>query len=221
LFFIGLVSLAFSQLVQNESNSATPEDRIELISNKISELKKRLSDVHIDQSGSQFDLTKRSATGNLRQLSNSGDKRLDIESLSKKLDQTNNQWISRRNEIQNVTSSVQERLEESEIIFSDLKENFASRLEEASPALEVLQESLLRVETEVDAVVSLSQKSLSDAIESYTAIQSDSNLLLSDAVPNISNILDDKPALRISSSGVRSKVASSDKTVPLDLSSRV
>ena len=220
LFFIGLVSLAFSQLVQNESNSATPEDRIESISNKISELKKRLSDVRIDQSGSQFDLTKRSATGNLRQLSNSADKRPEIESLSKKLDKTNNQWMNRRNEIQNVTSSVQERLEESEIIFSDLKENFASRLDEASPALEVLQESLLRIETEVDAVVSLSQKSLSDAIEAYSALQSDSNVLLSDAVPNISNILDDKPALGISSSRVRSKVVSSDKAVPLDLSSR-
>jgi len=111
LFFIGLVSLAFSQLVQNESNSATPEDRIESISNKISELKKRLSDVRIDQSGSQFDLTKRSATGNLRQLSNSADKRPEIESLSKKLVKTDKQWRNRRNEIQNATATGQERLE--------------------------------------------------------------------------------------------------------------
>ena len=40
LFFIGLASLAFSQLVQNDSESVSPNERIELISNKITDLNK-------------------------------------------------------------------------------------------------------------------------------------------------------------------------------------
>ena len=56
LFFIGVVSLAFSQLVQDEkSQSLSPEDQIDLISGKIATLKDRLNEVSKDQSGSQFD----------------------------------------------------------------------------------------------------------------------------------------------------------------------
>ena len=186
LFFIGLASLAFSQLVQNDSESVSPNERIELISNKITDLNKRLDDITKSQTGSQFDLTKRSATGNLRQLLVSSDKnKPQIDILEQKLENTNNQWQSRSDEIDQISTSVRERLQESKIIFTDIKENFASRLEEASPALEVLQESLNRVETEVDAVASLSQKALADAIEAYIGLRQIPNALLSDAVPSL------------------------------------
>ena len=94
MFFIGVVSLAFSQLVQDEkSQSLSPEDKIDLISGKIATLKDRLNEVSKDQSGYRFDLTKRSATGNLRQLLSTAD-RSDEEILfiQRKLLNTNEQW---------------------------------------------------------------------------------------------------------------------------------
>ena len=222
LFFIGLASLAFSQLVQNDSESVSPNERIELISNKITDLNKRLDDITKSQTGSQFDLTKRSATGNLRQLLVSSDKnKPQIDILEQKLQNTNNQWQSRSDEIDQISTSVRERLQESKIIFTDIKENFASRLEEASPALEVLQESLNRVETEVDAVASLSQKALADAIEAYIGLQSDTNALLSDAVPSLPKATNvENKSFSSSPSTVRSKVNTADKEVPLNLSNR-
>ncbi|MDA8824140.1 hypothetical protein N9N41_06540 [Opitutales bacterium] len=119
LFFIGVVSLAFSQLVQDEkSPSLSPEDQIDLISGKIATLKDRLSKVYKDQSGSQFDLTKRSASGNVRQLISTGDSGDEaILSIQKKLTDTNEQWQIRSDEIKEVSSTVESRLNESEIIF--------------------------------------------------------------------------------------------------------
>ena len=225
LFFIGVVSLAFSQLVQDEkSQSLSPEDQIDLISGKIATLKDRLNEVSKDQSGSRFDLTKRSATGNLRQLLSSGD-RSDEEILfiQRKLLNTNEQWESRSKEIKQVSLTVEERLKESEIIFQDLKDNFASRLDEAVPALNVLEENLKRTETEMDAVAILSQKALSDSIESYLSLQSESNNLLSKALPSVPPVQpkNNLNSLRTnSSSPIVSKVSSSGKELPLDLSSR-
>ena len=222
LFFIGVVSLAFSQLVQDEkSQSLSPEDQIDLISGKIATLKERLSKVYKDQSGSQFDLTKRSASGNVRQLISTGDSGDEaILSIQKKLTDTNEQWQLRSDEIKEVSSTVESRLNESEIIFQDLKDNFASSLEEATPALNVLEENLKRTEAEMDAITILSQKALSDAIESYLALQSASNNLLSTAVPSVPPNKNGNLRSTTSSSPISSKVSSVDQELPLNLSSR-
>ena len=222
LFFIGVVSLAFSQLVQDEkSQSLSPEDQIDLISGKIATLKDRLKKVNKDQSGSQFDLTKRSATGNVRQLISTGDSGDEaILSIQRKLTDTNEQWQSRSDEIKEVSTAVEERLKESEIIFQDLKDNFASRLEEAVPALNVLEENLKRTEAEMDAVTILSQKALSDSIESYLALQSTSNNLLSTAVPSVPANRNGNLRRKTASSPISSKVSSVDQELPLNLSSR-
>ena len=222
LFFIGVVSLAFSQLVQDEkSQSLSPEDQIDLISGKIATLKDRLKKVNKDQSGSQFDLTKRSATGNVRQLISTGDSGDEaILSIQRKLTDTNEQWQSRSDEIKEVSTAVEERLKESEIIFQDLKDNFASRLEEAVPALNVLEENLKRTEAEMDAVTILSQKALSDSIESYLALQSTSNNMLSTAVPSVPANRNGNLRRKTASSPISSKVSSVDQELPLNLSSR-
>jgi chromosome segregation ATPase len=225
LFFIGVVSLAFSQLVQDEkSQSLSPEDQIDLISRKIVTLKDRLNQISKDQSGSQFDLTKRSATGNLRQLLSTGDKSdEEILSIQRRLLNTNEQWESRSKEIKQVSLTVEERINESEIIFQDLKDNFASRLDEAVPALNALEENLKRTETEMDAVAILSQKALSDSIESYLSLQSESNNLLSKALPLVpaAQPKNNLNSLRTnSSSPIVSKVSSSTTGAPMNLSSR-
>jgi chromosome segregation ATPase len=187
LFFLGIASLAFSQLVQETTvESLPPDQQVQFIGSKLKDLNSRLQNIDNIQSGEQFELKKRSATGNLNQLvsaygSNDGKTR----AIQKKLDSANQNWQTRSKEINQGISSVKSRLSEANLIFSDLKENFAGRLEEASPTLTVLQENLVRTESEVDALGSLSNNALTEAMREYSSVQAESNHLAIQAVPEV------------------------------------
>ena len=186
LFFLGIASLAFSQLVQETKvESLPPDQQVQFIESKLKDLGKRLNAVQQDQSRDQFGSIRRSATGDLNQLvSVYGNNNPKAVSIRKKLDAAASTWNVRAEEIDQGVGSVDGRLNEANLIFEDLKENFAGRLDQAVPALTVLQENLIRTETEVDALRSLSQNAISDATKSYSSIQTESNLLASQAVPS-------------------------------------
>ena len=186
LFFLGIASLAFSQLVQETKvESLPPDQQVQFIESKLKDLGKRLNAVQQDQGRDQFGSIRRSATGDLNQLvSVYGNNNPKAVSIRKKLDAAASTWNVRAEEIDQGVGSVDGRLNEANLIFEDLKENFAGRLDQAVPALTVLQENLIRTETEVDALRSLSQNAISDATKSYSSIQTESNLLASQAVPS-------------------------------------
>ena len=213
LFFLGIASLAFSQLVQDAASEFLPPDQqVQFIGSKLKDLNSRLQNIDNIQGGEQFELKKRSATGNLNQLisiygSNDG-KSLSIQN---KLDNANKNWQIRSKEITQGISSVKSRLSEANLIFSDLTENFAGRLEEASPALNVLQENLVRTETEIDALDSLSNNALSEAVREYSSVQTESNQLAIQAVPEIPSTISTKvqysPKARQVANVIKSKEA--------------
>ena len=101
------------------------------------------------------------------------------------MDKANENWQIRSKEIGQGVSSVTRRLSEANLIFSDLKENFAGRLNEAVPALNVLQENLIRAETEIDALSSLSNNALTEAVRSFSSLQAESTQLAIRAVPDV------------------------------------
>ena len=221
LFFLGIASLAFSQLVQETANDSLPPDQqVQFIKSKLNDLNKRLNEVQQDQSKDQFGPNRRSATGDLKQLASVyGNNDTKTISIGEKLDIAASTWKTRSDEIAQGVSSVDGRLIEAKLIFEDLKENFAGRLDEAAPALTVLQENLSRAETEVDALRSLSQNAISDAIRSYSSIQKESNLLAAKAVPSV-------PSSNVATAGYSPKAKqvanaiNAKEAVPLGLSDR-
>ncbi|MEJ6522833.1 MAG: hypothetical protein QNL65_01545, partial [Opitutales bacterium] len=69
LFFLGIASLAFSQLVQETKvESLPPDQQVQFIESKLKDLGKRLNAVQQDQGRDQFGSIRRSATGDLNQL---------------------------------------------------------------------------------------------------------------------------------------------------------
>ena len=127
MFFVGIVSLAFSQLVQDaETESIPPDQQVQFIDAKLKDLNNRLVKVKQSQSGSPFQSKKNSAIGNLNQLiSVNGKNDANSLSIQTKLDNANQNWQNRSQEIGQGVSSVDERLNEASMIFDDLQENFA------------------------------------------------------------------------------------------------
>ena len=186
LFFLGLASLAFSQLVQDTKiESLPPDQQIQFIDSKLEDLGKRIELVVNNQNNAPFALKKRSAIGNLNQLlSVYGENDPSTRSIQDNLNAANIRWDARSVEINQGVSSIQGRLKEANLIFEDLKDNFAGRLDEASPTLNVLQQNLIRAESEVNALSGLSENALSEAMNSYSVIQIESNELVVKAVPS-------------------------------------
>ena len=153
-FFLGIASLAFSQLVQEaETESLPPDQQAQFIESKLGLLDERLKEVKKEQGSNQFSANRSSANGDLKQLVSAyGANDSKSISIRNQLDVADRNWKVRSEEIAQGISSVDSRLNEATLIFDDLKENFAGRLEEAAPALRVLQENLMRTETEVDAL---------------------------------------------------------------------
>ena len=187
LFFLGIASLAFSQLVQEaEIESLPPDQQVQFIESKLKDLNSRVKVVQNGQGGDSFALKRQSSIGNLEQLisvyGKNDSNALSIQEMINQADQT---WKSRSNEINQGASSVVSRLNEANLILDDLSENFAGRLDEAAPALNVLRENLARTETEVEALSKLSKNAISDATNAFSIIQTESNRLAVKAVPTI------------------------------------
>ena len=122
LFFLGIASLAFSQLVQEaEIESLPPDQQVQFIESKLKDLKSRLKVVENSQSGDQFLLKRQSAIGNLQQLiSVYGEKDSNALSIQGMIEQADQTWESRSGEIDKGVSSVDSRLSEASLILNDL-----------------------------------------------------------------------------------------------------
>ncbi|MBT3667345.1 MAG: hypothetical protein HN548_07680, partial [Opitutae bacterium] len=221
LCFLGIASLAFSQLVQEaEIESLPPDQQVQFINSKIKDLNGRLKLVQNGQSGNSFLLKRESSIGNLNQLfSTNGKNDSNALSIKEMIDQADQTWESRSSEISQGVTSIDSRLSEANLILNDLKENFAGRLDEAAPALNVLQENLSRTESEVDALSNLSKNAVTDATRAYSIIQNESDRLAVKAVPTVptetSNAGNYSPKAKQVANVINAKEA-----VPLGASSR-
>ena len=221
LFFLGIASLAFSQLAQEtEIESLPPDQQVQFIDSKLRDLNSRLKLVQIGQTGDSFLMKRQSSIGNLNQLfSTNGKNDPNALSIQEMIDQADQTWESRSSEISKGVSSVDSRLSEANLILKELNDNFAGRLDEAVPTLNVLQENLLRTEDEVDALNNLSKNAITDATRAYSIIQNESDRLAVKAVPSaptetsIGNNYSSK-------SNQVANVINAKQALPLDSSSR-
>lgn len=185
LFFFGIASLAFSQLVlETETQSLPPDQQIQFIDAKLKQLSDRLIVIEKDQSGGTFSDSKRAALGDLNQLSSIyGNQDSRTVSIQSQINKAESGWNIRSEEIKQGIASVEGRISEASLIFEDLKQNFAGRLDEASPALLVLRENLMRTETEIDAISSISKSAISEVGNAFSNIKLESDSLASQAIP--------------------------------------
>ena len=152
LFFIGLVSLAFSQYEnQADAETLTSDQLAEDIRNLISSNEAALNNLtgvgrELDQRQSQFDdtIVKSLKKGSITE-NESNQLRGNFQSASSR--------FAERMDSTNETFSVsQNRLQDAKEIFLDLQQNFAGRLDEAHSPLLVLRENLLKTDLEINAL---------------------------------------------------------------------
>ena len=112
LFFLGIASLAFSQLAQEtEIESLPPDQQVQFIDSKLRDLNSRLKLVQIGQTGDSFIMKRQSSIGNLNQLfSTNGKNDPNALSIQEMIDQADQTWESRSSEISKGVSSVDSRL---------------------------------------------------------------------------------------------------------------
>lgn len=152
LFFVGLVSLAFSQFDgESSQQNLTPDELVTEIKNLVSKNDAILNNLtgvgrFLDEKKDKFNSHLRNSLslGNL-----SSEDRISLEQkfqstvdrLSKRLDSTNESF-----------ALSQSNLADAKEIFSDLTEAFAGRWEEAQSPLIVLRENILKTDIEINAL---------------------------------------------------------------------
>ena len=149
LFFLGLGSLAFSQLEESENVKELDADQIATsIDSKIS------------QSEAMLDNLRRELKTSLVNDFSSLDKKISSAELAKEdkdvlLSQLNKLRTRHQERELSMKESIAEteaRVADSKEIFSDLKDNFAGRLEETRSALLALHENLQGSQVELEAI---------------------------------------------------------------------
>ena len=137
LFFLGIVSLAFSQLAQTADNAkVSAEDLVSSISAKLATQKKIIDDLNTQLADDPTVLSKKEFLSNLETASKQdGNAETEVNRFKSNLKGVEDAWAARRNELQKSISETSSRLSDSQNILDDLNDNFAGRFTEAQPAL--------------------------------------------------------------------------------------
>lgn len=185
LFFLGIATLAFSQLADDmDGESLSPQETNAKIALMLDQQKETISALSEQTSLDRLSQKQKNIRETLSQVSqNLGEANPDIARINANLLAVEDAWRARLSEITKSLSITEGRLLESEKIFLDLKDNFAGRMEEAQPALEVLLENLNRSENEANALSQLLESASQDLRSGLNSLASDSDELLASAVP--------------------------------------
>ena len=185
LFFLGIATLAFSQLTDTPvGEPLSPQEMNAKIAQMLDEQKKSLAGLSQQTAQDRLSQKQKSIRENLSQVSqNLGEESPGIARINSNLLAVEDAWRARLSEITKGLSITEGRLLESEKIFIDLKENFAGRIDEAKPALEVLLENLGRSANESNALAQLFESASQDLRSGLNTLAVDSDELLASAVP--------------------------------------
>lgn len=152
LFFIGLGSLAFSQLEEKVDIKELSADQIATaVASKISQSEELLDSLNKELKSSwslEFSsLEKKLSSDNLPKE--------ERVSLLAQFDNLKGRFSDHENLMQESISTTADRVSDSKDIFSDLKDNFAGRLEESRSALLALHENLEGSIVELEALFTM------------------------------------------------------------------
>ncbi|MDA7791378.1 hypothetical protein N8988_04905 [Opitutales bacterium] len=153
LFFLGLVTLAFSQFeTEVDVKNLTADQLADSISTKILNAEKaldRFEDSSITPARNEFSkVQKKINSGNLGQA--------DQGILIAQLDGLKNRFVEREKLMISSVEQTTERLNGTKDIFNDLQANFAGRMEETRSALLALHENLAGTLVELEALSTMS-----------------------------------------------------------------
>ena len=166
IFMIGLASLSYSQLTQEQTEDISPEQLSSAVSNSIDDLKKRLNELKLKASENAFAAKEQTIRRNASQTQDASEKDRLLSNLSGVVDT----WKLRVSEVTKGAAGIEGQLLETEKIHSDLKENFAGRMEEAKPALDVVRENLDRSSNEFAAMDQLLTNAINDAVSGLNTL---------------------------------------------------
>ena len=184
LFFIGLVSLAFSQFEnQADVQTLTSDQLAEDISNLISRNEAALNNLtgvgrELDQRQSQFDDTIEKSLKQGRITEN------EINQLRVNFQSASSRFAERMDATNETFSTSQNRLQDAKEIFLDLQQNFAGRLDEARSPLLVVRENLLKTDIEINALSKMVDGVVEDFVFSTDDILSKLELNRSNVLPS-------------------------------------
>ena len=186
LFFVGVVSLAFSQLAQTADNAqVSAEDLVSNIKSKLAEQKKTVEKLvaQVEDNPTAFDKTK--IVSNLDAVSeNDSNAKVEVNRLKSNLRGVEDAWAARRGELRKSIGDTSSRLSDSQNILNDLNDNFAGRFSEAQPALQVLNEAVERTSSETLALVKLMEAARNDAKFGMQSLVKESEDLIARTTPN-------------------------------------
>ena len=186
LFFVGVVSLAFSQLAQTADNAQlSAEDLVSNIKSKLAEQKKTVEKLvaQVEDNPTAFDKTK--IVSNLDAVSeNDSNAKVEVNRLKSNLRGVEDAWAARRGELRKSIGDTSSRLSDSQNILNDLNDNFAGRFSEAQPALQVLNEAVERTSSETLALVKLMEAARNDAKFGMQSLVKESEDLIARTTPN-------------------------------------
>ena len=166
LFFLGIFSLAFSQLAQTTDNAQiSAEDLVSNIKAKLAEQKKTIDKLNAQLEDNPTALDKTKVASNLNSISaRESNADVEVNRLRSNLQGVEDAWSARRGELQKSIGDTSSRLSDSQNILDDLNDNFAGRFPEAQPALQVLNEAVERTASETQALEKLMEAARNDAM---------------------------------------------------------
>jgi chromosome segregation ATPase len=152
LFFLGLGSLAFSQLEDNPERKDLSGDEL---ASSVSSGFKRASKI-LESLDNQVQSNLADEIASLEsQISYASPSNEEADSLKESLNVLRNRYTDRSQSISDSFSMSSERLNDLKEIFSDINRNFAGRMEEAKPALLALSENLAGSIVELEALATM------------------------------------------------------------------
>jgi chromosome segregation ATPase len=156
LFFVGLVSLAFSQFEGGQGqNFESTSDLVDAISANLKEGQEMLEEISTARNQMAVEELNK-VTSQVSQLKKNGAAGSpEVAKIESKLSEADNRLEDRLKTIDQRIQISEDRLADCREIFVDLEENFGGRLDEAKPALLVLNENLSGASSELLALAEM------------------------------------------------------------------
>ena len=151
-FFLGLGSLAFSQLEPGQDANELTADQI--ASTLSADLSKARDLIKTLQKDVQLQLGEEYRNLEVR-LSSNTSQTADLDKYNSQLENLKNRYNERKGSLESSIVQAQRRINDSDEIFQDLNNNFAGRLEETKPSLLALQKNISGSVVELEALTTM------------------------------------------------------------------
>ena len=184
LFFLGLGSLAFSQLeTDSSSQNLTATELASSIDSKIRQGEELISNLR-----KEINLSSQNQISSIEQKISSKElSKEDKGILRAQFDNLVSRYKNREGSMNDSISQTEERVSSAKEIFGDLQSNFAGRLEEARPALLAVSENLDGSIVELEALSTMSSGLVKDFSYEVSTLDSQAEASFAQRLPTPPN----------------------------------